>query len=74
MERYSCFDCEFFQETGKPNQGTCRLKPPTVVPNTAHLPGAAAVFPAVNDDDWCAEHPLVKAEIADRNARLGYVM
>lgn len=63
---FSCSTCPFF--TGADDKGgICRRYPPQVMIVPGNLVGQfqpANLFPAVNKDAYCGEHPLAKTMAA----------
>ncbi len=71
-----CETCRFYDKyRNSENEGLCRKNPP--MPMTlVGSPDAVAMWPEVQDDDWCGEHqskterhPLNLVEIAVANER-----
>lgn len=60
---FSCATCPHFQEANEKG-GLCRRYPPQLVALPGQFVGQVAptpLFPAVNKDAWCGEHPMAGA-------------
>jgi hypothetical protein len=73
MERPTCATCPYYDD----EESTCHRNPPVaifaIIKETdgsggdrgwGELDGSGSVFPAMDDDEWCGEHPDFPAYIA----------